>query len=71
MTNHEPIQPITPEQAKADIRSRGLTIKAWAKKNRFPTVSVYRVLNGQYKANHGTAHKIATKLGIKIQGGCI
>lgn len=56
---------MTPEQVKARFRREGKTFTDWAKANGYTRNEVYRVLNGQYKANYGKAHQIAVKLGLK------
>lgn len=56
---------LTGEQAKARIRARGITITQWAQQHGYSLNAVYRVLNGQLKANFGTAHEIAVQLGMK------
>ncbi|MGE4404465.1 DNA-binding protein [Pseudomonas sp.] len=56
---------LTAEQVKQRFKSRGKTITAWAEENGYTRNEVYRVLNGQAKANYGKAHEIAVKLGMK------
>lgn len=53
------------EQAKAKLRAKGITIKAWAEVNGFPLRSVRAVLSGHNKGNYGRAHEIAVALGMK------
>lgn len=53
------------EKVKQRFRQRGETFTQWAKKNGYTRNEVYRVLNGQAKANYGKAHDIAVKLGLK------
>lgn len=55
----------TPEQAKQNLRSQGITVAEFAKTHDFPAHAVYKVLNGQYKAHYGQAHDIAVALGLK------
>lgn len=57
---------LTAEQVKQRFKSRGKTITAWAEENGYTRNEVYRVLNGQAKANYGKAHDIAVKLGLKV-----
>lgn len=59
-------KPLSGEQAKARIRARGITITQWAQRHGYSLNAVYRVLNGQLKANFGTAHEIAVALGMKL-----
>jgi gp16 family phage-associated protein len=56
---------MTPEQVKARFRQEGRTFTDWAKDHGYTPNEVYRVLNGQHKANYGKAHQIAVKLGLK------
>lgn len=58
---------LTAEQVKQRFKSRGKTITAWAAENGYSRNEVYRVLNGQAKANYGKAHHIAVKLGMKLE----
>ena len=57
---------LTAEQVKQRFKARGKTITAWAEENGYTRNEVYRVLNGQAKANYGKAHDIAVKLGLKL-----
>lgn len=59
---------LTAEQVKQRFRQRGKTFTAWAEENGYTRNDVYRVLNGQAKANYGRAHEIAVKLGLKLEG---
>ncbi|CAD5107215.1 DNA-binding protein [Zestomonas carbonaria] len=56
---------LTAEQVKERFRAAGKTFTTWAKENGYSRNDVYRVLNGQLKANYGKAHEIAVKLGLK------
>ncbi|AWS65285.1 DNA-binding protein [Escherichia coli] len=56
---------MTADQVKAHFRRNGITFTQWAKQNNYTRAEVYRVLNGQVKANYGKAHEIAVKLGLK------
>ncbi|KFK92776.1 MULTISPECIES: DNA-binding protein [unclassified Serratia (in: enterobacteria)] len=56
---------MTSDQIKALFRQRGMTFTRWAEENGYTRNEVYRVLNGQAKANYGKAHEIAVKLGLK------
>ena len=62
-------RPLTGEQAKARIRAQGITTTEWAHNHGYNRREVYRVLNGQLKANFGTAHQIAVDLGMKLPLG--
>lgn len=56
---------LTASQVKEKFRLAGKTISEWATENGYTRNEVYRVLNGQAKANYGKAHDIAVKLGLK------
>jgi gp16 family phage-associated protein len=53
------------EKVKQRFHQRGETFTNWAKQHGYTRNEVYRVLNGQAKANYGKAHDIAVKLGLK------
>lgn len=59
--------PLTPDQVKEQFRRRGVTLTEWARERGFPRQAVYRVLNGQLKANFGASHEIAVALGLKVE----
>lgn len=59
------INPIYAQKVKDDFKQNGLTFTAWAKEHGYRVNDVYRVLNGQVKANYGKGHEIAVKLGLK------
>lgn len=56
---------MTAEQVKSLLRQQGKTITEWANEHGYTRNDVYRVLNGQVKANYGKGHEIAVKLGLK------
>lgn len=56
---------LTADQVKESFRQAGQTFTEWAVQNGYTRNEVYRVLNGQAKANYGKAHEIAVKLGLK------
>ncbi|HDY5341422.1 TPA: DNA-binding protein [Klebsiella pneumoniae] len=56
---------MTAEQVKSLFRQRGVTFTQWAEEHGYSRSEVYRVLNGQTKANYGKSHEIAVKLGLK------
>lgn len=58
---------MTAEQVKAQFRQRGITFTRWAEDHGYTRNEVYRVLNGQVKANYGKSHEIAVKLGLKSE----
>lgn len=55
----------TPEQARADLLSKGISISQWAASNRFSVPLVFEVINGKRKCVRGQSHNIAVALGIK------
>ena len=57
---------LTAEQVKDRFRCAGKTFTEWAVENGYSRNEVYRVLNGQAKANYGKAHDIAVALGLKV-----
>lgn len=57
---------LSPDQVKERFRQSGKTITAWAEEHGYTRNEVYRVLNGQAKANYGKAHDIAVALGLKL-----
>ncbi|MDC8012259.1 DNA-binding protein [Tahibacter soli] len=59
------VSTLTPAQIKQRLRTQGITITQWAQDRGYARRDVYRVLNGQLKANFGRAHQIAVDLGLK------
>jgi gp16 family phage-associated protein len=59
-------KPLTPEQVKQRLKSRGMTISGWARENGHKPRHVMLVLNGIHKGAYGEAHDIAVKLGLKV-----
>ena len=47
------------------LRSEGITVVEWAKRNGFKLCSVRAVIYGHNKGHFGQAHEIAVALGIK------
>lgn len=56
---------LTLDEARAEIRKRGITIRQWAAQNGLNAPIVFEVLGGRKKGNWGDAHKAAVLLGIK------
>ena len=56
---------ITPNQAKAELVRRGLSVPQWAKAHKLAAPVVYRVLSGRCLGLRGAGHKAAVLLGIK------
>ncbi|MFT3759004.1 DNA-binding protein [Thauera sp.] len=55
----------TPDEARAELRSKGISITQWAVANKFSPNLVFEVLGGRKKCVRGQAHEIAVRLGIK------
>lgn len=55
----------TPEQAKKELKDRGISVSKWSKKHGLSAAIVLGVLNGNKKGLWGDAHKAAVLLGIK------
>ncbi|WP_405119195.1 DNA-binding protein [Pseudomonas leptonychotis] len=60
----------TPEQARAELKAKGISITQWAIANKFSPNLVFEVLGGRKKCVRGQAHEIAIKLGIKAGQIC-
>lgn len=60
-------KPYTAEKVKELFRQSGVTVSGWAEANGFTRHKVYLVLNGQNKGLWGDSHKIAVRLGLKIE----
>lgn len=53
-------------EVKTRLREQqGLTLKAWAAKNKFPYDTVSCVVRGINRGTYGMGHRIAIQLGIK------
>lgn len=61
----------TPDEARAELQSKGVSITQWAIANKFSPNLVFEVLGGRKKCIRGQAHDIAVKLGIKDGEICI
>jgi gp16 family phage-associated protein len=55
----------TADQARAELKAKGVSITQWAIANRFSPNLVFEVLGGRKKCVRGQAHEIAIKLGLK------
>lgn len=55
----------TADEAREELKRKGISISAWATANNFSTNLVFEVLGGRKKCLRGQAHKIAIKLGLK------
>jgi len=55
----------TPEQARAELERKGVSITAWALAHDVSPNLVHEVLSGRKKGVRGKAHNIAVLLGLK------
>lgn len=55
----------TPDEARAELKRKGISISQWAVANGFSVNMVFEVLAGRKQGVRGQAHKIAVKLGLK------
>ena len=55
----------TPAEAKAELESRGQSVRSWAEQHGLPYQAVVDVLLGRRKGRIGIGHNIAVTLGIK------
>ncbi len=60
-------QAMTPQQVKANLSARGITVKQWAAQHGYDHQTVYKVLQGVRKCNYGRGHEIAVALGLKTK----
>jgi gp16 family phage-associated protein len=60
----------TADQARAELRAKGISITQWAIANRFSPNLVFEVLGGRKKCVRGQTHEIAIKLGLKAGEIC-
>lgn len=56
---------VTPEQARADLEKRGVSIAEFSRKHGLNKNLVSDLLNGRLKGRRGEAHRAAVLLGIK------
>ena len=56
---------LTPEQARADLDRRGISIAEFSRKHGLNKHLVSDLLNGRIKGRRGEAHRAAVLLGIK------
>ncbi|MHC8400969.1 DNA-binding protein [Pseudomonas sp. MDT1-17] len=66
----EPMVLRTADQARAELKAKGVSITQWAIANRFSPNLVFEVLGGRKKCVRGQAHEIAIKLGLKAGEIC-
>lgn len=55
----------TPEEVRAELASKGISVSQWAASNGFSVNLVFEVLAGRKQGIRGQSHKIAVKLGLK------
>lgn len=55
----------TPDEARAELQRKGISISQWAASNGFSANMVFEVLAGRKKGIRGQSHRIAVKLGLK------
>ena len=55
----------TPEQARAELRRKGVSITQWAMSNGYSPNLVFEVLSGRRNPTLGQTHRIAVSLGLK------
>ncbi len=60
----------TPQEARAELERKGVSVSAWAVANGFNPNLVIMILSGQRKPLRGQSHNIAVKLGIKAGEAC-
>ena len=56
---------VTPEQARADLDRKGISIAEFSRKHKLNKNLVSDLLNGRIKGRRGEAHRAAVLLGIK------
>jgi gp16 family phage-associated protein len=56
---------VTPEQARADLERKGISIADFCRKHGLNKNLVSDLLNGRSKGRRGEAHRAAVLLGIK------
>jgi gp16 family phage-associated protein len=65
MPNQKAMRIRTPQEARADLDKRGISIAAFAREHKLPDGIVYQVLSGKKKGRRGEAHRAAVLLGLK------
>ncbi len=58
--------PLTPEQARALLDRKGISIAEFSRQNALNSNLVSDLLNGRKKGRRGEAHRAAVLLGIKV-----
>lgn len=60
-------QALTPQQARENLYSQGVSIAQWAEREGYSRNLVYSILQGRRLCRFGKSHQIAVKLGIKAR----
>ena len=55
----------TPDEVRAELERKGVSIAAWATANGFNPNLVHEILSGRRNPTYGQSHNIAVKLGLK------
>lgn len=55
----------TPNEVRAELERKGVSIAAWATANGFNPNLVHEILSGRRNPTYGQSHNIAVKLGLK------
>ncbi len=55
----------SPEEVRAELRRRGISISQWSLANNVSVLLVYQLLSGRRKGTRGESHRAAVLLGIK------
>ncbi len=58
--------PLTPEQARAVLDRKGISIAEFSRQNALNSNLVSDLLNGRKKGRRGESHRAAVLLGIKV-----
>jgi len=53
------------DEVRKQFKKAGMTIRQWAKDNKFNERIVYAVISGENQGNYGKAHEVAVRLGLK------
>lgn len=57
--------PLSPDQARDNLRANGITVTEWSRKHGFDRYTVTDLLRGKRKGLWGEAHRAAVALGLK------
>lgn len=56
----------SPEEVRADLARKGLSVSQWAVANSLSVMTVYGLLSGRRSGNRGESHRAAVLLGLKM-----